>query len=232
MNRHTQFIGEEASYKWEGTTAQTLGVRWGNIDMPMDERERRRNSWRSRCNAPAFRAIWAIKQELRFLKKGINAMLAMAGVELEVRVPSDVIREQFMFDRIQENAGDADRIIVICGIIHSEKLSERFRETGAQVEVEIWPLPNYAPVERMVELKKNLRMTKAALLENAIHECGHAVVGADLGVIARNSGRSLVGWRTRAAWNRYEYLVRRGELRLRRERLDARCFARRRSCTV
>ena len=44
-----------------------------------------------------------------------------------------------MFDRIQENAGDADRIIVICGIIHSEKLSERFRETGAQVEVEIWP---------------------------------------------------------------------------------------------
>jgi hypothetical protein len=50
----------------------------------------------------------------------------------------------------------------------------------------------------MVELKKNLRMTKAALLENAIHECGHAVVGAHLGVIARNGRTKLwVGGRGR-----------------------------------
>lgn len=38
----------------------------------------------------------------------------------------------------------------------------------------------------MVALKKNLRMTKAALRENAIHECGHAVIAAQLGVIAPN----------------------------------------------
>ena len=41
-------------------------------------------------------------------------------------------------------------------------------------------------------------MTKAALLENAIHECGHAVVGAHLGVIARNGRTKLwVGGRGR-----------------------------------
>jgi len=38
----------------------------------------------------------------------------------------------------------------------------------------------------MVALKKNLRMTEAALRENAIHECGHAVIAARLGVIAPN----------------------------------------------
>jgi hypothetical protein len=43
----------------------------------------------------------------------------------------------------------------------------------------------------MVELKKNLRMTKAALLENAVHECGHAVIAAHLGVIARNGRTKL-----------------------------------------
>jgi hypothetical protein len=36
----------------------------------------------------------------------------------------------------------------------------------------------------MVELKKNLRMTNAALLENAIHECGHAVIGAHQSIAA------------------------------------------------
>jgi hypothetical protein len=56
----------------------------------------------------------------------------------------------------------------------------------------------YAPVGQMVELKRNLRMTKAALLENAIHECGHAVVGSHLGVIARNGKTKLwVGGRGR-----------------------------------
>jgi hypothetical protein len=43
----------------------------------------------------------------------------------------------------------------------------------------------------MVELKKNLRMTKAALLENAIHECGHAIIGAHLGVLAANGRTKL-----------------------------------------
>ncbi len=34
-----------------------------------------------------------------------------------------------------------------------------------------------------MELKKNLRLTKAALFENAIHECAHAVIATHLGVI-------------------------------------------------
>jgi hypothetical protein len=43
----------------------------------------------------------------------------------------------------------------------------------------------------MVELKNNLRMTNAALLENAIHECGHAVLGAHFGVVAPNGRTKL-----------------------------------------
>lgn len=39
--RGIQFTGEEASHKWEMTTARSLAIRWGNIDMPMEERERR-----------------------------------------------------------------------------------------------------------------------------------------------------------------------------------------------
>jgi hypothetical protein len=136
--RHTQFIGEEASYKWEGTTAQTLGVRWTNIDMPMDERERRGilEEQMQRRRVPSYLGDQA---RTVLLEEGYQRDVGNGWAELEVRVPSDVIREQFMFDRVQENAGDADRIVVICGIIHSEKLAERFRDTGAQVEVEIWP---------------------------------------------------------------------------------------------
>jgi hypothetical protein len=50
----------------------------------------------------------------------------------------------------------------------------------------------------MVELKKNLRVTKAALRENAIHEGGHAAIGAHLGVITPNGRTKLwVGGRGR-----------------------------------
>ena len=125
--RHTQFIGEEASYKWEGTTAQTLGVRWGNIDMPMDERERT-GILEEQMQRPRVPSYLGDQARTTLLEEGYQRDVGNGWVELEMRVPSDVIREQFMFDRIQENAGDADRIIVICGIIHSEKLSEKIRE--------------------------------------------------------------------------------------------------------
>jgi len=73
------------------------------------------------------------------LEEGYQRNVGDGWVELEPRLPSDVAREQFMFDRVQEHAGDAHSILVICGIIHSEKLAERFRGFGAHVEVEIWP---------------------------------------------------------------------------------------------
>lgn len=136
--RGIQFIGEEASYKWETTTARTLGVRCENIDMPMEERERRgiEKEQQQRIRVPSYLGDQATTV---LLEEGYQRDVGNGWVELEVRLPSDEIREQFMFDRVQQNVGGADSILVICGIIHSEKLGERFREIGAQVEVEIWP---------------------------------------------------------------------------------------------
>lgn len=133
-----QFIGEEASHKWEATTAQNLGIRRVNIDMPMEERESRgiAEEQRQRSRIPSYLGDQARNV---LLEEGYQRNVGDGWVELEPRLPSDVAREQSMFDKVQEHAGDADSILVICGIIHCEKLAERFRGIGAQVEVEIWP---------------------------------------------------------------------------------------------
>lgn len=45
-----------------------------------------------------------------------------------------------MFNSIRENAGHAERILIICGILHGNQLAESFRQIGgASVEIEIWP---------------------------------------------------------------------------------------------
>jgi hypothetical protein len=136
--RQIQFIGEEASYDWETSTARALGVRWENIDMPMFERERRGilDEQKQRARAPRYLGDQA---RTVLLEDGYQRDLGNGWVELEVRLPSDVVREQFMFDKVQEHVGDADSILVICGIIHGHKLAERFRRSGASVEVETWP---------------------------------------------------------------------------------------------
>jgi hypothetical protein len=136
--RQIQFIGEEASHKWGTTTARTLGVRWENIDMPMEERERRGilEEQQQRNRVPSYLGDQA---KTVLLEEGYQRDVGNGWVELEVRLPSDVDREQFMFDRVQENIGDADSVLVICGIIHSEQMAERFRGIGARVEVEVWP---------------------------------------------------------------------------------------------
>jgi hypothetical protein len=138
--RGIQFIGEEASHRWDTTTARTLGVRWANIDMPMDERERRgiAEEQKKRIRVPSY-----VGDQARtvLLEDGYQRDVGDGWVELEVRLPSDVTREQFMFDSLQENIGNADSILVICGIIHSNQLAERLRQLGAKVELEIWPSP-------------------------------------------------------------------------------------------
>jgi hypothetical protein len=136
--RRIEFVGEEASHKWETTTAKTLGVRWKNIDMPMEERERRGilEEQQQRFRVPSYLGDQA---RTALLEDGYQRDVGNGWVELEPRLSSDVVREQFMFDRVQEHRQDADRILLICGIIHSEKLAERFRQLGAEVEVEVWP---------------------------------------------------------------------------------------------
>jgi len=38
--------------------------------------------------------------------------------------------EAYMFDQIQKNRGDAERVLVICGSYHMERLAKRFHEAG------------------------------------------------------------------------------------------------------
>jgi hypothetical protein len=61
-------------------------------------------------------------------------------LELEPRLPSDAIREEYMFERVLNEAGDAQSVVVICGILHSHELAKRFRSSESnKVEVEPWP---------------------------------------------------------------------------------------------
>ena len=43
------------------------------------------------------------------------------------RIPSDAVRENYMFDRALEGAGNATSIMVLCGSHHIGALAERFR---------------------------------------------------------------------------------------------------------
>jgi hypothetical protein len=55
------------------------------------------------------------------------------------RVPSDEIREQYMFDKVMQEADGAESVLVICGISHSRQLAERFRQNASNVvEIEYW----------------------------------------------------------------------------------------------
>lgn len=136
--QRVQFIGEEASYAWETTMARELGVCWKNIDMPLDERKRRGifEEQQQRGCVPKYLGRDA---KTKLLDEGYQQDVGDGWVQLQPRLPSDAIREQFMFDSVQQNAGGKDSVLVICGIMHGEKLAERFRQTGAAVEVQNWP---------------------------------------------------------------------------------------------
>jgi len=136
--RGVQFIGEETAYDID-TTAQELGLSWANIDMPKAERKKRgiAEEQRRRNRIPSYLGDDATT---KLTAEGYQRDVGDGWVELEPRLPSDSIREDYMFDRVLGEAGYAQSIVVICGILHSEELAKRFRRNSAnKVEVEPWP---------------------------------------------------------------------------------------------
>jgi hypothetical protein len=136
--RGVEFIGEEADFDSE-TIAERLGLPWANIDMPKAERESRgiAEEQKRRIRVPSYLGSDA---RTGLTTEGYQRDVGSGWVELEPRLPSDTIREEYMFERVIKEAGDAQSITVICGILHSEELAKRFRRSGTnKVEVEPWP---------------------------------------------------------------------------------------------
>jgi len=52
------------------------------------------------------------------------------------RVPSDAIREQYMFERAVEGSGEASSILVLCGNFHVQELARRFSARQDSVTVD------------------------------------------------------------------------------------------------
>jgi hypothetical protein len=135
--RGVQFIGEEAKFGVQ-TIAQILGPRRENIDMPVAEREARgiAEEQRGRSYVPTYLGQGA---STKLTEEGYQKDVGNGWVLTTHRVPSDEIREQHMFDRVMQEVEKAESVLVICGILHSRQLAERFRyEANNVVEIESW----------------------------------------------------------------------------------------------
>lgn len=129
-----QFIGEEALHGRD-TIAGRLGPRWENIDMPEDLRKAQGIS-PARCAAPILLDEDAKTQ---LTNGGYQRDLGNGVFSVEPRVASDEKRERYMFERVIQASKGMCRIMLICGINHSQKLAEMFRaESTSCVEVIPW----------------------------------------------------------------------------------------------
>jgi hypothetical protein len=133
-----EFIGEEALHGKE-TTAQCFGPAWANIDMPLATREELgiANEQRARARIPRYLGDAAKTALTEF---GYQRELQGGWVEIEPLVPSDRIRERYMFECATQSAGEARNIILICGIIHAMQLRKMFKDKFEhdQIEVRLW----------------------------------------------------------------------------------------------
>ncbi|MGB7641880.1 MAG: hypothetical protein WBL82_11395, partial [Terriglobales bacterium] len=140
--RKVDFIGEEAKAGTR-TIAQLLGHRTENIDMPDAEREAQGIAEEQR-NRPCVPHYVGNDAKTELTAQGYQRNVGNGWVQLEARIDSDKIREQYMFERVTQEIHDAQSVIVICGIIHSVQLAAIFRrDSDNDVEVELWePMAN------------------------------------------------------------------------------------------
>jgi len=132
-----EFIGEEALEGSE-TIAKHLGIPWANIDMPQAIRGAKgiANEQSTRPRIPTYIGPGA-RNELT--EAGYQIVQGGGWVVLEPRLPSDIVREEYMFDRAVREAARLKSIMVICGVNHLLELQRRFRSKyGDQVEVKLW----------------------------------------------------------------------------------------------
>lgn len=119
-SRQVKFIGEESKHGLE-TVAKQLAdqqeIRWVNIDMTDDE-----------ARAAGIADASARNEKRRCFDEDTVTFK-------ECRIPEDEIRERFFIDKINEESGNADSVLIVCGHGHVEALRAKFGERGEQVEV-------------------------------------------------------------------------------------------------
>lgn len=137
--RAVQFIGEETQYGHK-TIAEALKTRkdgWINIDMPMPKREAEgiAEEQRNRGCIPSYVGVEA---RCQLTENGYEQSVGDGWIQLIPRLPSDEIRERYMFNQVMDNFNKADSVLVLCGVLHSQKLASKFREAGFEVDLEFW----------------------------------------------------------------------------------------------
>jgi hypothetical protein len=138
-----QFICEEASpiYTYVGeeiTASRGLTRPWRNIDMPQAIREQRRiaEEQNHRLVEPRLGTIKSHVGDDGYYEGRRNGRYRVYQ-----RVPSDAVREEYMYERAIEGAGNANSILVICGHMHAPELEKRFKNAGHTVTIDM--LHNY-----------------------------------------------------------------------------------------
>jgi len=120
------FIGEEALQNAD-TIAKSLGFEWANIDMPVPIRDSLGIGDEQR-NRPCYPKYVGDEAKSQLTEKGYEKLSTDGWVTVQTRVPSDAVREQYMFDKVLEKSKGAQSIMIICGIAHSQALAKPFRD--------------------------------------------------------------------------------------------------------
>jgi hypothetical protein len=130
-----QFDGEEAPPGGQ-TVAHSLTAElalprpWRNIDMPEQARK-------DACIYEAQMQRVPVHQpgavQTHFDAAGFYLDLKNGSHLFCPRVPSDAVREDYMIARALEGAGEASRIMILCGNFHVKGLAERFGIHGDNV---------------------------------------------------------------------------------------------------
>lgn len=115
-----QFIGEEAPSGRQTvgehlTVEMALPYPWKNIDM-LEEARKEAGIYAEQMNRVPVEC--AGKVETHYDACGFYLDLKNGSHLFCPRVPSDLIREEYMFERALEGACNADSIMVLCGNFH------------------------------------------------------------------------------------------------------------------
>src|SRR5258708_23687976 len=122
------FIGEEAhprrqTVREHHTVELAIQRPRKNIDMP-EQARKNAGIYEEQMNRVTIQQ--AGKVETHHEPGGFCLDLRNGSHVFCPRVPSDAIREEYMFERAVEGASGAASIMVLCGNFHAEKLAARF----------------------------------------------------------------------------------------------------------
>jgi hypothetical protein len=112
-----------------GELAQSLCIRWEPVDM--GEQEKRGLGIPKKWGRnPMYLGDAACT---KLTEEGYQRDLGNGWVEIELRHPGDTTRDEFMFDRVMDVAGDAKSVMLLCGYNHVLQLERKLRQAGHEV---------------------------------------------------------------------------------------------------